>query len=554
MYMQYLSLQARGEMLNLGDNVVTRANYRDYTVSFEHVKPVPGEHTFTVITNKLKEKSGGVLGEGIATATWTEENGAKANVDMAVAPEEACGTLSKESGEYDYGTLQIEATPTQGYELAYWTVNGHKVEAEENLLTHEVTGNASIRAYFTQKTCTVKLEDITNGRVEGAAEGVYRWGETVTFVAVPDEDCVVDKWMVNGKDYSESNEVLQLTLTEDVSVKVTFRGTNLSFCDYLTEGWYWTSHPLASAVEASFFAVDGVVRVLTQTQELYRDDVIGLTGQMDDIAPETGVKVFANGEAYLQFEGKMYDPRVSTVQLRKGWNWIGYPLLKDMRIDEALSRLKADEGDVITNLEDGYAEYVNGAWTGSLREMKPVRCYLYKSASDKQFRFNNERLCTESPKAVSAVDEIVAPWSVDVHAWPCLMCVTASLVKDNERELSRQYLVAAFVGDECRGIGQWIDGRIYLSVHGDEASGETVRFVALDVATGETYDVAESFVFTADVKGSASAPILLTVTQPTGIHGVTAERSGELYDLSGRRVTDIRTKGVYVSGKRKVVK
>ena len=238
MYMQYLSLQARGEMLNLGDNVVTRANYRDYTVSFEHVKPVPGEHTFTVITNKLKEKSGGALGEGIATATWTEENGAKANVDMAVAPEEACGTLSKESGEYDYGTLQIEATPTQGYELAYWTVNGHKVEAEENLLTHEVTGNASIRAYFTQKTCTVKLEDITIGRVEGAAEGVYRWGETVTFVAVPDEDCVVDKWMVNGKDYSESNEVLQLMLTEDVSVKVTFRGTNLSYYDYLTEGWY----------------------------------------------------------------------------------------------------------------------------------------------------------------------------------------------------------------------------------------------------------------------------------------------------------------------------
>ena len=117
-------------------------------------------------------------------------------------------------------------------------MNGHKVEAEENLLTHEVTGNASIRAYFTQKTCTVKLEDITIGRVEGAAEGVYRWCETVTFVAVPDEDCVVDKWMVNGKDYSESNEVLQLTLTEDVSVKVTFRGTNLSYYDYLTEGWY----------------------------------------------------------------------------------------------------------------------------------------------------------------------------------------------------------------------------------------------------------------------------------------------------------------------------
>lgn len=553
-YVQYVTLQARGEMMNLGDKIVTRNNYKDYTVSFENVAAVPGEHTFTVFTNKLKEKTGGALGDGVAAVSWTEENGAKALVDIAVAPEETCGLLSKETGEYAYGTLEIEATAAQGYELAYWTVNGTRVGALEPVLAHEVAGRASIRAYFTPKSCDVVVEKTENGSVTGAVDGVYNAGEVLTFVAVPDDGYVVDKWIVNDKDYSESNEVLTLALTEHVRVKVVFKPINVVTTLHLAKGWNWTSHNLASAVAASHFDVEGVDRIQSQTQELFRDDRIGLTGEMDDIAPDMGVKAHTRQEVNVTLGGKLYDPRVSLVHLRQGWNWMGYPLDKTMPVSEALSRMEAEEGDVITNNEAGYAEFTGGAWTGILTEMESGKCYLYKSASDKQFRFNNERLCVSVTKAGKKVAENNTPWKVDVHAYPSLMCVTATLAKDNETDLDSRYVVGAFVDGECRGIGKWIDGRLYIAVHGGSVSAETVHFLAWDGESGETYDVAETFAFTPDVTGSTALPVQLTVTNPTGINGISADGGEDIYNMDGRKIKDIRTRGVYVIGNRKVAK
>lgn len=145
---QYVMLQARGENRNLGDNFIERTNYQDYLISLEAAPLVPGLHVFSVNAAKLRERTGGAYGEGMATITWTEDLDIKADLDICAAPDSLCGTVTPASGAYSYGTLELKAEPKPGYAFSAWTVNGKQLETTDPYLSYNVEGPASIRALF----------------------------------------------------------------------------------------------------------------------------------------------------------------------------------------------------------------------------------------------------------------------------------------------------------------------------------------------------------------------------------------------------------------------
>ena len=112
-------------------------------------------------------------------------------------------------------------------------------------------------------------------------------------------------------------------------------------------------------------------------------------------------------------------------------------------------------------------------------------------------------------------------WTVNPHDYQYDMTVYGSLVVDDATVTNfDNYEVAAFVGDECRGIAEvrtqggytWL----YLRVRSNAASGEKVTFKIYDKTAGKAYNAFETVTFTSNgQEGMPSSPAKLTLRRYT---------------------------------------
>lgn len=113
------------------------------------------------------------------------------------------------------------------------------------------------------------------------------------------------------------------------------------------------------------------------------------------------------------------------------------------------------------------------------------------------------------------------------------------------------------------------DGSIYVnaySLSGKLFQSESGTFITLPLVAGDIADGDITAQMTNIIIASVDAQQMNTVTEATvnitvgaatGIKGITAEqlKAGEVYDLQGRKVTAVNSKGIYVvNGKKVVVK
>ena len=112
-------------------------------------------------------------------------------------------------------------------------------------------------------------------------------------------------------------------------------------------------------------------------------------------------------------------------------------------------------------------------------------------------------------------------WTVSPFDYQYQMSIYARLViEDNDVTADNNYEVAAFVGDECRGVATiqsqggytWL----WMFVRSDEASGEKISFKVYDKTTGKEKRIAETVDFVSDGKiGEASSPTTFTLAKYT---------------------------------------
>lgn len=354
---------------------------------------------------------------------------------------------------------------------------------------------------------------------------------------------MVIKTMAVGINGSES-EVKEYSY----SIKTTSMKLNLS------EGWNWISHNQDADIIVADLQQDYVNRILSQEGELYNDPKLGFVGRMDDFQATHSIKLQTKQQATYALSGEQFNPSAKTIDLMQGWNWMGYPVEQVMALDETLAYLDAEEGDCLASIEGGFAEYVNGSWTGTLTTMTPGQGYLYKSASPKSFIYRDDIVSKAKALNAPRLETQTAPWTMNVHAHPSMMCLTAELIDNGSKAADDAYFVAAFAGEECRGLGKFVNGRLYLAVYGTKAN-ETIRFRAVNRGNGDEWSISETLNFTADQVGSWVAPIQLNLGEPTGIHEVTAPgwRGKAIYNLMGIRVKSLDCEGVYIINGTKVM-
>ena len=276
------------------------------------------------------------------------------------------------------------------------------------------------------------------------------------------------------------------------------------------------------------------VAIRTKDGETVKTGTDEWKDSVPDVQAVNLIKVKAGSNTLKSFQGDQFNPSSVTVTLNRGWNWLGYPLDQALVLTDAFVYLNVEEGDYIFGLDQGFAEFVNGNWSGDLKVLKPGHGYMYKSVSQKSFVYGNVQ--TLNPAAVE-VDIMPAniPYSVNAHAYPDMMAVTALVMDGDEQASESRFVIAAFAGDECRGIGKHVDGTVRISVYGDKA--DELTFKAIEIETGKEFAITEKAAFTPDVIGSQASPVVLNFDIPSGVESVAGSREVKsAFNLKGQMV------------------
>ena len=194
-----------GNKTNIYTHTVTKAT--TVTVSFEKIPTYKVEFSVDGANGTLKAKAEGV--DETSTSPITVEEGK---------------------------TITFTATAHTGYRLKEWKLDGKTITeaGTKTEYTHKVSAPANITVSF-EKIPTYRVyfevED-GHGWIKAKADGreatdispiTVEEGKTVTFTAEPEGDYRVNEWKVYGVVKDNKTDTYTHTITQDVTVKVSFK-------------------------------------------------------------------------------------------------------------------------------------------------------------------------------------------------------------------------------------------------------------------------------------------------------------------------------------------
>lgn len=569
-----ISLAVQGVKQDLSAVTITTDNNKTFTLDFSALNATieGGYFVLTVQTANVKDTQG-FYGKLAKQATWNMFRNGQVALRVAVEPEEAgsvqllsqpeaaTSSAAAAASTYyaDYGAgQQWAATSHTGYTFSHWTVNGETVTSEPTLETVALA-NLDIVAHYTLKKYAVEVQDGGEaGSVAGASSGLYSYGEELRMEAQPAADFEFAGWTVNGQPYS-ADPTLTIVVDDAKTVSALFKRVVFQQSLTLARGWNWISSYMAEPVPVDRI-LGNVTQVLGQFDELIKDPVYGMTGDIDAVLPGRAYKVNATYAGIKSFSGRLHDTSARPIHLLTGWNWIAYPHIEEQALSDVIAN--PSEGDCLTS-QLGFAEYADGTWEGTLTTLSPGIGYIYKSVADKalDFSFAPNRAMQPAVRLRNA-EALSGKYEVDPHKYPSTMNIIATLATEGYNVDAADCCIYAFAGSECRGESRFVGDSHYLTVYGDEPV--TITFVVENLLNGDLYMGRESLTFTPEVIGSRHAPYLITFATTTGIDRTdAASRKLEIYTVDGLLVNPEATpdtlrklsRGVYiVNGQKLMVK
>lgn len=283
-------------------------------------------------------------------------------------------------------------------------------------------------------------------------------------------------------------------------------------------GWKWTSlYSGGVSWNSPEYELGNVVEeIRSEDALLHNDPEYGYFGDLNRLEPGTCYKIKVKEEdpglLNLRIYPGGYEDMRPYRQIVPMWNWLGNPYQYDHDINSVFSTEDAyannfNVGDRIVSKDDGFAEYNGEKWTGTLTTLHAGLGYMYfNAASDTiNMKLKYEWNMPQGTPVMNAPQHKQSVWTYNSAPFADNMTIVADLGNEYSAE---RFTVGAFVGDECRGEGEMIDGKCFITVHADK--GETISFKLHDAVSGEMRTINEQMPF-AKMAGSLRAPQRLTV-------------------------------------------
>lgn len=307
----------------------------------------------------------------------------------------------------------------------------------------------------------------------------------------------------------------------------------------LGEGWSWISlfaNKVGQDIFYKYFYDAQEIR--SQYMLVYNDPEYGFFGDLMELTTAEAYKICVKDGAHFDmflYDGGVYNYNTGRdINLMPGWTWVSNPYCFDHDLQVALGKATFANDSRIVSKNDGFATFQDGQWVGTLTRFNAGEGYLvYNAAAENAFvSFAAEGVIPRAePRSVASARRAAeqSVWSYDGSRFADNMSVICQPTTELEAD---RYTIGAFVGDECRGEGRMINGRFFVTVHGE--MGEKVSFRLYDALTGE-YFVLDDAVDFASTVGTYQRPMALNTPTLTGIDSVTGDQGVAVY-LDGGRV------------------
>lgn len=367
-----------------------------------------------------------------------------------------------------------------------------------------------------------------------SAEGIY----------VSAADSSNTSWNVSAESIGDYN----IQIAYDGEVKSTLP-VFVGAATILANGWNWFS-PYAlndslKTPDALNAALGGHLSDLrSQTSSTYNDPEYGFFGQLKGIGFEAYKAKLTEQDTLVVFNGSRF---MGSADVYKGYTWLYYPYQYDYALDDMTGMLQAPlkNGDRIISQADGFVEYYDGSWNGTLTTLRAGQSYLLYCQTNTGYdvigiyNWANESAINATPVASGAKSKAAhdLTWKCDAHAYADVMTIVGKL--EGRRDMN----VAAMVDGECRGVAQTVtignEDYYFITVHGK--AGERISFIAF--ADEEEYQLETTATFSRQA-GSIEKPVDLgTVDSETSIVSLSSDelKHGMVFDLNGNRISSLES-------------
>ena len=295
------------------------------------------------------------------------------------------------------------------------------------------------------------------------------------------------------------------------------------------DGWKWSTflNTLESGTMQNAFG-DAVQEIRSEYQLMYNDPKYGYFGDLNMLYSEECYKVRIKDGQNVDFivDVTSVSNYGGEKEYHAKWNWIPYTSQLTLSPNEyfRMDDGAFQNGDRVVSKDEGFAEFNDGKWGGTLAAMRPGEGYMFYNASSekKLVSYRGDEDFEQRPASAGAKATFVKPtvWKYNSAPFADNMTIVADL---GSQYSTSNYTVGAFVGGECRGEGRMVDGKCFITVHADK--DEVISFLMHDDMTDEVRTVNERLAFS-EMAGSVKRPLRMTLGATTSIDEATIDRSG----------------------------
>lgn len=299
-------------------------------------------------------------------------------------------------------------------------------------------------------------------------------------------------------------------------------------------GWNWLSFNLGfpdNSLNAALASLDHPQGDLIKSQGPFSTYFGGVwAGSLNTLANTTMYIYRADQPDTLKMAGGLLDPATTPISLVSGWNWIGYIPNYALPVNEALSSLPSQNGDLIKG-QLAFAQYINPTfgWVGNLKYMQPPNGYQIRVSLPGTLIYPPPAPNAHGKTSVASRGESEPPqpafWTVNPSQYEHSMTLIGMLSVGGGNATVSTMELGVFVGNEVRGAAQAVfieplQAYLFFLTTYANTSGEQLDFKLFDAGTGLVQTLNETKYFSPDLhQGSIESPVPFTLST-TGAHQV----------------------------------